>query len=277
VRRLAAPTPGRSPMKAAALIAGVLAALAGCSGLVDTGEDEGGGGEGKARFTSNVQPMLRASCVGCHEGAGQGPSFLGSPGGDDDYTQVMSSARIVGDFDPTKALLLTKGSHSGITWWNADQSAKISGWLEVEAHDFGESGSVDVLAQWAGCMTLENWNESRMYEWANKQTDQNSTCGGCHGDGEAAFYANPTRETMFAQQRTATGITSFFQISAAGKEPEVVPAFAKLRSKVSGANLHPGAAVDDEYVEYLDRFYHLTRAMLYAGVCESPGYKTPGP
>lgn len=261
-------------MRAGALIAGALAALAGCTGLIES--DDGTSREGAQRFASSVRPMLRSACASCHEGASSGPAFLGASGQDDDYLQVMSS-RIVGDLDPTKALLLTKGAHSGSTWWTPDQQSKITSWLQVEQRELGESGAVDVMAAWAGCMTLDNWNESRMYEWANKVTDQNATCGGCHADGEYAFSANPARETMFEQQRTQAGISSFFQVSVTGAKPEVVPAFAKLRSKCSGSQLHPGAAVDDEYVDYLDRFYHLTRAMLDAGVCEPPGYRTPTP
>jgi len=271
VRGLAAPPPGGTAMKAGVMIAGALAALAGCTGEIDT---LGASGEGAQRFASSVRPMLRSACAGCHEGAAPGPAFLGASGADDDYLQVTSSTRVVGSFDPAMALLLTKGSHSGVTWWTADQQSKITDWLTIEAREVG-SGSVDVMAEWAGCMTLANWNESRIGEWANKQTDQNSTCGGCHSDGEYGFFANPTREVMFAQQRTSSGISSFFQVSAASGVREVVPAFAKLRSKCSGAGLHPGAAVDDEYVEYLDRFYHLTRAMVGAGTCEPPGYKTP--
>lgn len=261
-------------MKAAALIAGALLALTGCTGLIDTGEEESTR-EGAQKFSSSVRPMLRSACANCHEGASPvGPAFLGESGESDDYLQVMSSS-ILGNFDPMKASLLTKGPHSGATWWTSDQQSKITAWLEVEKREINQPGAVDVMAAWAGCMTLENWNESKVYEWANKQTDQNSTCGGCHADGEYGFFSNPARETMFEQLRTQQGISSLFQISAVTGKPEVVPAFGKLRSKCSGSGLHPGAAVDDEYVEYLDRFYELTRAMLEAGVCESPGYPAP--
>lgn len=259
-------------MKAALFL---VATLGACSGTLDSGGG-GGGGEGERQFSSNVGPMLRTACAACHEAAGQGPAFLGDTGDSDDYLQVVSNSRVVGNFVPANALLLTKGSHSGVQWWSPDQESKITAWLVAEAEDFGEGGFPDVMAAWAGCMTLENWTDSRMGEWANKQTDQGATCGGCHNDGEYNFHANGTSETMFAQQRTALGITSFFQVSSAGPTPEVVPSQAKLRSKCIGANLHPGAAVDDEYVEYLDRFHQLTRATMAAGLCEPPGYKTPG-
>ncbi len=255
-------------MKAAVLIV----ALGACSGNIDGGGPAGGAGE--SMFSSTVSPMLRTACAGCHEGAGAGPAFMGEAGGDDDYLQLLSNSRVVGNFNSASALLLTKGSHSGATWWDPGQQAKIAAWLDAELADFGDNGIPDVLAEWVGCMTIQNWNDSGIGEWANKETDQDATCGGCHSDGEYGFHANATSDTMFIQQRTSLGIGSFFQVSAAGVTPEVVPAAAKLRSKCSGANLHPSCAVDDEYVEYLDRFYKLTRATLAAGLCNPPGYKT---
>jgi hypothetical protein len=80
---------------------------------------------------------------------------------------------------------------------------------------------------------------------------------------------------MFNMNRTSLGITSFFQISAAGNEPSVGPSIDKLRTKCFGANLHPACAVDDQYVEYLQRFYELTKAQLAAGLCKDPGYFDP--
>jgi hypothetical protein len=267
-------------MKAAAK-AGLLALLAACAGQI--GEDEGGddSSPGKATFSSDVAPALRSQCAACHESGGSGPPFMGTNGGGDDYTALLANSRIVGGFQPAQALLLTKGPHAGAGWWNGDQVKKITDWLVEESEDFGPGGATDVLAAWAGCMTLENWNDSQMGQWAAKQTDQGNACGGCHADGEYNFHANPTSATMFAQQRTSLGISSFFQVSAASAEPEVVPAVDKLRSKCAGSNLHPACAVDDQYVEYLNRFHALTRSMLKSGLCKPPGYipldQTPPP
>ena len=66
-------------------------------------------------------------------------------------------------------------------------------------------------------------------------------------------------------------------MSAAGQTPEVVATIDKLRSKCAGANLHPACAVDDQYVEYLQRFHALTRATMAAGLCKEPGYFEPTP
>ncbi len=250
-----------------------LVALAACTGSIDDGTETGAG---KQKFSTSVSPLLRDKCSACHEGGGAGPAFMGAAGAEDDYTAVRSNSRVVGSFQPTMALLLTKGSHSGVTWWTPDQTQAITEWLTMEAEDFAAgTGAVDLMAEWAGCMTIENWNDSKMAQWAQKQTDQGAACGGCHADGEYGFHANPTPTLMFDQQRTAAGIGSFFQVSAAGAQPEVAPSIDKLRSKCSGANLHPAAAVDDQYVEYLQRFYELTKAMKDAGLCKPPGYYDP--
>lgn len=253
----------------------LLLTLAACTGGIGNEEETTESGAGEAAYAANVSAMMRTQCAGCHEGAGSGPAFLGAGGASDDYTAIVSNARIVGGFEPANALVLTKGTHAGAQWWTADQETAITDWLLAERDDFAAGEVTDLMAAWAGCMTIENWNDSKMALWAAKQTDQGNACGGCHAAGEYGFFANPTSQTMFDQQRTATGIVSFFQVSAAGATPEVVPSFDKLRSKCSGANLHPACAVDDQYVEYLRRFHELTRATMAAGLCAEPGYFDP--
>lgn len=262
----------RSPLLFIAV--GALGALGACSGVI--GEDPTAGEQTEAQrtFSSTVSPLLRGQCAACHEGATSGPPFIGQAGGDDDYSALRSNGRIVAGFDDS-APLLTKGPHSGAQWWTASQAATITSWFALERDNTLPGDQVgDVMAVWAGCMTLDNWNDSMMGMWAAKQTDQGATCGGCHGEGEHGFHANPTSDIMFAQQRTQIGIDSFFQVSAAGAEPSVVPAFDKLRNKCGGGNLHPRCGVDDQYVAYLERFYELTLAVQHAGLCGEPGYKT---
>ena len=249
-----------------------IVALAGCTGTI--GDDGKGDSPDKQMFSSTVQPMLRGQCVGCHEGAGAGPPFLGQTGAEDDYDAIRSNSAVVGGFTAANALLLTKGSHQGVAWWTTDQQATIRAWLDAEASNSSTDGVTDVMAVWASCLKIKNWNDSQIGMWANKQTDQNATCGGCHADGEYGFHANPSSDVMFAQQRTQTGITSFFQISVASGKQTVVPAYDKLRNKCAGGNLHPSSAVDDQYVDYLRRFHALTQAELDAGLCGEPGYKT---
>jgi len=262
-------------------VKGGLLLLLGLTACVGTIEDEdnqanGTGGAGQATYASRVAPMMRGQCASCHEAAGPGPAFLGAGGAGDDYTALRSNGRVLGGFEPASALVLTKGPHAGATWWNDDQKVAITDWMAKEREGLAGGGDTsDLMATWAGCMTIDNWNDSKMALWANKQTDVEATCGGCHSSGEYGFFASPTSQTMFDQQRTASGIGSFFQVGVGSAGPEVVAAFDKLRGKCSGANLHPGCAVDDQYVEYLRRYYELTRTTMEAGLCDAPGYFDP--
>ena len=77
VRGLAAPPPGGAPMKAGALIAGALVALAGCTGLI--GEEGGTAARASSGSRRACAPMLRSACASCHEGAGQGPRSSARP------------------------------------------------------------------------------------------------------------------------------------------------------------------------------------------------------
>jgi mono/diheme cytochrome c family protein len=259
-------------MRAAAIL--LIGSLTGCAGMIGE-EDEGmEQTEGQKMFSSTVGPLLRTQCASCHEGAGSGPAFMGAGGEGDDYDALRSNARIVGSFDSSTALLLTKGAHAGVGWWSSAQSAKITDWINLEASTGIVAGDGDILAAWAGCMTLENWDDSMMGRWAGKVTDTGATCGGCHAAGEYGFFSSPTSDIMYAQQRTQKGIPSFFQVSAASATPTVVPALDKLRNKCAGGNLHPACAVDDQYVDYLKRYASLTNATMAAGLCDAPGYKT---
>jgi mono/diheme cytochrome c family protein len=144
----------------------LLVALAACTGTIGA-EGDLEGGAGQAAYAGKVASMMRSQCSACHESGGSGPAFLGSTGGDDDYTAILSNARIVGGFEPANALVLTKGTHSGAQWWNADQLAAITNWLVKEREDFGAGNVSDLMAAWAGCMTIENWNDSKMASTAS--------------------------------------------------------------------------------------------------------------
>src|SRR5687767_11457697 len=128
-----------------------IALLTSCAGQVGEMEE---GAEGKSTFNSEVAPALRSQCAACHEAGGSGPPFMGTNGPTDDYTALLANSRIVGGFQPGAALLLTKGPHAGARWWDAEQIKSITDWLIEESEDFGPGGAVDILAAWAGCMTI---------------------------------------------------------------------------------------------------------------------------
>ncbi|HEU5059928.1 MAG TPA: hypothetical protein VFU21_25530 [Kofleriaceae bacterium] len=133
---------------------------------------------------------------------------------------------------------------------------------------------VDLLAEWAGCMTLEQWEGSRMGAWANKPSSLGTICSDCHADGLAFFYANPASAQMFETNRYRRFVTGFFTVTTDEETglPDIAPAWSKLVAKGEGQNNHPLYAVGpgERYFEYLEVFARATRDARTAGLCGPP-------
>jgi hypothetical protein len=119
-------------------------ALAACSGelIPVSGEPLASGGPDASTiddstpagmFAAHVQPMLRAKCTVCHEIGGVGPELWGAVGEADDYTESVADTVLNGGFVAAGATLLTKGEHSGVIWWTAEQETQITDWFAAEA------------------------------------------------------------------------------------------------------------------------------------------------
>jgi hypothetical protein len=126
----------------------------------------------------------------------------------------------------------------------------------------------DLLALWSGCMTLDNWTESGMAEWALKTAEGGTVCSSCHDNGMENFDTNPEAEEMFRRNRLRPFVRGFFvQVST-----EVLPAYDKIDLKASGQNNHPTYLTDDVHYENLESFYLLTKDLLDAGNCPETSY-----
>jgi mono/diheme cytochrome c family protein len=120
--------------------------LTGCIGDIDdntTPPDEPPGTEsaGKKLFNTTVKDFLIAKCANCHTGeAIMANAFLGTAPATTAYDAMNRDRLVVGDYVVAQARILNKGIHGGIaTFWDADQSAKITAWLTQEATDRGVS------------------------------------------------------------------------------------------------------------------------------------------
>lgn len=133
---------------------------------------------------------------------------------------------------------------------------------------------VDRLAEWAGCMSLERWEASRMGAWASKPSSLGTICADCHGDGLAFFHTGPSSPQMFETNRTRRFVTGFFTLASdeEGGQPDIAPAWSKLIGKGEGQNNHPLYAVGpgERYFEYLEAFARATREARAAGLCDPP-------
>jgi hypothetical protein len=133
---------------------------------------------------------------------------------------------------------------------------------------------VDLIAQWAGCMSLERWESARMGAWASKPSSLGTICSDCHGDGLAFFNANGSSAQMFASNRTRRFVTGFFMLTTDEETgaPDIAPAWAKLSAKGEGQNNHPLFAVGpgERYFQSLEDFARATREARDLGDCDPP-------
>jgi hypothetical protein len=247
--------------------------------------------QGKAMFDQNVQPILSAQCASCHVGtAGTQPyKFLGT-GPTTYYATLTGDPAIIGNYDPAQATILTKGLHEGPALAQADKDT-ISAWLVQEATDRGVDNtttppptgtppqtSLQALAQFSGCMTIDDWNTSQVYEWANKGTDQGA-CKSCHSDGAGGYYANNDPNMMFMMNRYEVFIRTFFttKVDALTGLPTVIVNETKIRLK-SNTTGHPQFNPDSgSQMQYLHDFYDLVMARMAAGTCPETGFPTTAP
>lgn len=292
-----------------ALVVSWLEYEAGIRSPVDDAGNESGGGTGQIDepedpvdpvnpnvdpeqlFIDTVRPGLQSQCAGCHEGANPvGPVLMGLAGADDDYGAVTANTGLVGNFVPDSAMLLVKGPHSGAVWWDSAQVQAISTWLNAEYAErnggsspagpgLGSSGPVDLMAQFVGCMDLEDWdaelNGLSMGDWALRDAEGDVECQSCHSDGEYFFAANGNNERMYEQQRTSYFATSFFTLGIDDSTglAAVKPNYKKLTDKCNGTSLHPGCEGNNgPYFDVIEQFYTATMANLAAGECGPAAY-----
>ncbi|MSP61517.1 MAG: hypothetical protein EXR72_14495 [Myxococcales bacterium] len=85
--------------------------------------------DARAKFDAQVKPLLNQRCAPCHgKEGGLGPAFL-KP---NTYDSVVAWPKLI-TRDPTHSLLVTKGAHSGASWFAPGELLILLDWLSVEA------------------------------------------------------------------------------------------------------------------------------------------------
>ena len=126
--------------------------------------------------------------------------------------------------------------------------------------DAPSSEPINLLAQWSGCMNLQDWEDSQMGSWANKNAGVD-ICATCHLGGLSRFNTNGDSVAMFEANRLEIFIQGFFTIDNA-PEPHVVQNLEKLVLMGQGDNQHPlyNINANDAHFLQLQIFYDLTKA-----------------
>lgn len=284
-----------------------MALAAGCVGSLDPQPPGGGSnnngpdagttvtGNAKADFDANVYPIAKAKCIGCHSSAGPVGNITGFVATDaaQGYTTMTGYTALVGNFTPTGAALLQKinQGHQGITY-TADETAKITSWLNAEAAA-RSGGNIDpgnpppgtespseaterVLKQWSGCMSLDNFNQANMASaWGGLTTTNNQECDNCHTSGAEGFIASRQADIFFNTVSTNKYyMLQYFTVdltqgTAAAKVIINTVSFQNVSQGQDPHRQHPRFnATDNNGMRALQSFYDLTTQRMAAGTCD---------
>ncbi|MBA3396342.1 MAG: hypothetical protein H0T89_27170 [Deltaproteobacteria bacterium] len=137
--------------------------------------------------------------------------------------------------------------------------------------------SAALLAEWSGCMSLENFTATMMSPaWANLVSTGGQTCSNCHSSGEYGFVANPVDGVMFDMIATKRFyLQQFFVV-------DFTTGLSAAKVVVNRANInnvataqpphaqHPTFPVMNPGMSALDNFYERTRLRRLQGMCDPP-------
>lgn len=282
---------------------------AACVGSLDTMGDDGTGDDGidppptagRLQFDETVAPMVAANCASCHVGAidaigDTSLNYMGNEGPTGYYAAITAEPSVVGGFNPDIANLVLKGEHdlgNARAWTDAEKNI-IAEWLITEADDRGiplddgggggqttPTTSREALAQWSACMSIDDWNTSLVYQWADKGSERGQ-CMSCHNQGAGGFFANDDSDLMYEMNKYEIYITTFFtaapvNIADPSQGYHVLVNEQKIRAKANATG-HPGFNPDGgQQMNYLRNFYDLTKARVDAGTCPPPGFPVVPP
>jgi cytochrome c553 len=122
-------------------LAGVL--FAGCTGLIDGGNDNVSAEEQLARqlYVQKAKPVLDTSCASCHSGSDPSIAFVAGPDAMAQRATLMAT-ELVNLEAPQSSRILTKGAHSGPALL-ASQASDLLEWIAAERDAAGVAGTVD--------------------------------------------------------------------------------------------------------------------------------------
>ncbi|MDX2094273.1 MAG: hypothetical protein SFX73_40965 [Kofleriaceae bacterium] len=207
------------------------------------------------------------------------------------WTIATNYQSLVGNFAPSAAPILTfikPGTHKGVTW-TPDEETKITEWLNKEVElrngqtttpppgtESLSAATERVLSEFAGCMTLQNFQASNMKAWGDVDCQNNQECENCHATGGEGFIASQA-ETQFYNV-VSTKKYFFLQyltvdLTLGAPQAKVVVNETSFRGVYNAKDPHrehPTFNLDNEGMTALRQFYDLTMARKAAGQCDPP-------
>jgi len=288
--------------------------LVGCIGSVESGGNplETGDGDGnengdnpaggdltaaKQLFDQNVYGIISAKCTGaaCHSETAQGATLTRFVATDpaQGWQTATNYQALVGNFTATAAPIITKikpGTHQGLVF-TTDEETKITAWLSKELElrngqtipttpgsESLQQASERVLAEFAGCMTLTDFQTAQMAnKWGDMNAQNNQQCENCHATGAEGFIASQNESFMwnvfsnrkyyFLQYLTVDLLGG----PTAAKVIVNETSFRGVATAMAPHQEHPTFNLNNSQgMTALKQFYDLTMAKKMAGTCGTP-------
>lgn len=263
----------------------------------DNGDNPAGGDltQAKALFDQNVFAVIQKCSGGaCHSENATGATLtrfvaLDAAKG---WQIATNYTALVGNFAPSAAPILTfikPGNHKGMSW-STDEESKITAWLnkEVEVRN-GQTtppptgaetlsqATERVLSEFAGCMSLTNFQTANMKAWGNVTAENNEQCRDCHVTGGHGYFASDldqpfytvisTKKYYFLQYLTV-------DLTMGAAAAKVIVNESSFRGVSNGQDPHREHprfnATNNNGMTALKAFYDATMARKAAGTCDPP-------
>lgn len=261
----------------------------------------------KQLFDTTVYPLISAKCSGgaCHSETATGSTLTRFVATDASNGWAVADGyqALVGNFSASAAPILTHvaSGHQGKTWSSTEVST-ITAWLDKEVElrngqgtgtgtGSGSGGTTEslsqaterVLSQFAGCMSLTNFQTANMAQaWGNMNATNNQQCENCHATGgfgfiasrqESLFYSTVSTKKYFFLQYLTVDLTAG---AAMAKVIINTTSFAGVSQGQDPHREHPRFnSTNNQGMQALKSFYDatMTRMAIPAGqpgACDPP-------
>ena len=133
--------------------------------------------------------------------------------------------------------------------------------------------SKNLISQWSGCMTLDNFKTAKMVSWGQMASLDSNACSSCHSDGFEGFYASQDATAMFTAISTSQDFMQPFFIPDVPNNKMVINTliFSAVGTRQAPYTDHPRFDPNNNPGNTaLQAYYTSTMAALTAGTCGTP-------
>ncbi|HET9623213.1 MAG TPA: hypothetical protein VFP84_17690 [Kofleriaceae bacterium] len=133
--------------------------------------------------------------------------------------------------------------------------------------------SKNLISQWSGCMTLDNFKTAKMVNWGKMASSDSNACSSCHFAGFEGFFASTDETAMFTAISTQQVFMQPFFIPDVPNNKMVINTliFPAVGTRQAPYTDHPRFdPTNNPGMIALQAFYTSTMASLTAGTCGAP-------